>query len=268
MDLAAIKHLPLLILVAGSLTACAHRPSSEADAGKPLIGRYEISTIPVPGDLVVRSATYTPSGKVLVSYAIDGNQDEHQLNLAVMNDDGTNLHTFFSQKVPAREKDNGIRFMVFPDNRRIFLGDFIVECATMLDHCENPALLPVQYPAQVAGGDDIAHRWSEMVVAPDDRHIAWTTLLANYSAMVFTGELQKEGAAYKIVNAQIVSTLDPFDPDPAHPDGVLPKPVRGGEVKQFVHGGTALSVVGSVHRDVPDSVVQDLITGRGPPDRT
>src|SRR3546814_13791874 len=108
MDLAAIKHLPLLILVAGSLTACAHRPSSEADAGKPLIGRYEISTIPVPGDLVVRSATYTPSGKVLVSYAIDGNQDEHQLNLAVMNDDGTNLHTFFSQKVPAREKDNEI----------------------------------------------------------------------------------------------------------------------------------------------------------------
>src|SRR3546814_20442690 len=79
--------------------------------------------------LVVRSATYTPSGKVLVSYAIDGNQDEPQLNLAVMNDDGTNLHTFFSQKVPARDKDNGIRFMVFPDNRRIFLGDFIVECA-------------------------------------------------------------------------------------------------------------------------------------------
>src|SRR3546814_7975260 len=71
-----------------------------------------------------------------------------QLNLAVMNDDGTNLHTFFSQKVPAREKDNGIRFMVFPDNRRIFLGDFIVECATMLDHCENPALLPVQYRSE------------------------------------------------------------------------------------------------------------------------
>src|SRR3546814_2904385 len=86
----------------------------------------------------------------------------------------------------------------------------------MLDHCENPALLPVQYPAQVAGGDDIAHRWSEMVVAPDDRHIAWTTLLANYSAMVFTGELQKEGAAYKIVNAQIVSTMDPFDRSEEH----------------------------------------------------
>src|SRR3546814_20569348 len=34
------------------------------------------------------------------------------------------------------------------------------------------------------------------------------------------------------------------------------------EVQQFVHSGTALSVVGAVHRDVPDSVVQDLITGR------
>src|SRR3546814_12911597 len=78
---------------------------------------------------------------------------------------------------------------------------------------------------------------------------------------MFSSKL-KEEASYKIDNAQIVSTLDPFDPDPAHPDGVLPKPVRGGEVKQFVHGGTALSVVGAVHRDVPDSVVQDLITGR------
>src|SRR3546814_12000520 len=92
MDLAAIKHLPLLILVAGSLTACAHRPSSEAAAGTPLIGRYEISTIPVPGDLVVRSATYTPSGKVLVSYAIDGTQDEHPLNLDLMSEHGTQLH--------------------------------------------------------------------------------------------------------------------------------------------------------------------------------
>src|SRR3546814_16350711 len=106
--------------------------------------------------LVVRSATYTPSGKVLVSYAIDGNQDEHQLNLAVRNDDGTNLHTFFSQKVPARVKDNGIRFMVFPDKRRVFPGDFIVECAAWLEHFKNPAHFPGYDPAPVAGG---AQHW-------------------------------------------------------------------------------------------------------------
>jgi hypothetical protein len=178
-----------------------------------------------------------------------------------MDDDGKNFRPVFSGKLPDRQKDNGIRFMVFPDNKRVFLGDFIVECVQSLDACRNPALYPVNYPAQVASGDHISRRWSEMIVAPDNRHIAWTTLLSNYSALVFVGELRKQGASYSIINPRIVSTLDPFGKDPAHPDGVLPQPLRGGEVKQFVHGGAAISLVGAVRRDTPDSVVQDLASG-------
>lgn len=251
-----------LLLASASLTACVLGSTVEPPPAAKSIGDYDISTIPLDASLIVRSATYMPSGKVLVSYAKDAGADRRLLSLAVMNDDGTQWHPFFSQQIPERKLDNGIREMVFPDNQRIFLGDFVIECATSLDRCENPQLVPVTYPSAVAGGPAISHRWSEIIVAPDNRHIAWTTLLANYSAMVFTGALQRQGDSYVIVSPQIVSTIDPFEPDPAHADGVLPKPVRGGEVKQFVHGGTALSLVGAGRRDVPDSVVQDLITGQ------
>lgn len=226
------------------------------------IGRHEIATIPFDPAKVVQSATYTPGGKVLVAWTKSGERDQRQINLSTMDDDGSHVHTFFSAKVPERPKDNGLRYMVFADNKRIFLGDFIVECSSSLETCKDAALLPVTYPAQVAEGDFLSHRWSEMVVAPDNRHVAWNALTSDYSVLVFTGELQRTGAGYTIVRPQIVSTLDPFRPDPKHPDGVLPKPFLGGEVKQFVHGGTALSMVGAISRDVPDSVVQSLLAPR------
>ncbi|HUD30997.1 MAG TPA: hypothetical protein VMQ93_19200 [Novosphingobium sp.] len=230
--------------------------------GSPSLGRVEISTVPLRAGLVLYSATYTPSGKVLVSYGKQGTTDERDLSLAIMNDDGTGFRPIFSRRVPDRPKDNGLRYMVFADNRRVLLGDFVLECGGSLDTCAKPALLPVTFPAEVASGDHIAHRWSEVAVAPDNRHVAWTTLLANFSAVVFTGELQRGKDGYRIVAPHIVSTSDPFGKDSRHPDGTIPLPVRGGEVKQFVRGGQALSLVGAIDRDTPDSVVQDLATGR------
>lgn len=256
-----VRNIALLIAAAGSVAASAHNASGKQRPSIPGIGRYDISTIPFDPKLDLRSATFAPSGKVLVAYTKDRSADRRQVNLAVMDVNGRNMRTFFSGAIPAREKDNGIRFMVFPDNKRIFLGDFVLECSKTLDLCNDPALLPVHYPAEVAGGDHIAHRWSEMIVAPDNRHVAWTTLLSNYSALVFTGELRKQRGAYAIVKPQIVSSINPFKPDPVHPDGVMPETARGGEVKQFVHGGTAISMVGAV-RDVADSIVQDLPTGK------
>lgn len=251
-----------LVSVLGLTAGCAQRLTEGPAAAVSSIGRYEVATIPLDPSVAVRSATYTPSGKVLLSYGNDEAEDRRQVNLATIDDDGRNMRPFFSQAIPARPKDNGIRFMVFPDNRRIFLGDFVIECATRLETCDNPALLPVEYPAEVASGDHVSHRWSEMIVAPNNRSIAWTTLLSNYSALVFTGELVKAGAGYRIANTQIVSTLDPFVKDPNHPDGVLPQTIRGGEVKQFVYGGTAISLAGGIKRDIPDTTVLHLATGR------
>jgi hypothetical protein len=234
-------------------------PATHAD---PSIGRIEITTVPMDPSIQLKGATYTPSGKVLVTYTDKASADPAMVKLAVMDDDGGRFRPFFAQDIPNIPKDNGLRFMVFADNKRIFLGDHIIECAPSLDACADPILLPVDYPAEVASGGHIAHRWSEIVVAPDNCHVAWTTLLANYSAIVFVGTLDRTPTGYRIAEARIVSTLNPFVKDPQHPDGVRPLPVLGGEVKQFVRGGTALSLVGAVRRDLPGSVVQDLATAR------
>jgi hypothetical protein len=256
-----IRHGLLLGLLVGSTVACTTGNVHVTPGDDSPIGRVEVSTLPVDPALRLRTATYTPSGKVLIAYNKGATDDRRYLNLAVMDDDGTDMYPFFSQRIPDREKDNGIRFMVFPDNQRIFLGDFIIECVPDLDTCKQSTLLPVEYPSEIASGDTVSHRWSEMIIAPDNEHIAWTTLLANYSAVVFTGKLAKDGSSYTIVNPRIISTLDAFTADPQHPDGVLPNPVRNGEVKQFVEGGSAISMVGAKRRDTADSVVQHLPGG-------
>jgi hypothetical protein len=225
------------------------------------VGRVEVATLPFAKGEQLASATYTPSGRVLVSYQSRSDGDPRDLVLVTMKDDGSDLRPLFAGRIPDRPKDNGIRYMVFADDRRVFLGDFVLECEAALETCGSAKLIPVAYPPEVAGGEHIAHRWSEMVIAPDNRHVAWTTLFSNFSAALFTGELRREADGYRIVAPRIVSNLEPFAKDPRHADGVIPQPVRGGEVKQFVHGGTALSLVGAVSRDLPDSVMQDLAIG-------
>ena len=256
---ASASALALVLCSAGTANG---RAVSSVPAHAPVFGQVRIRTVPFDHNLMLRSATYTASGRVLVSYARSSQQDPRQLDLEVMDDDGRNMRPVWSGVLPERPKDNGIRYMIFPDNRRVFLGDFILECAPSLDACTRSTLLPVDYPAEVDHGDHIANRWSEMVVAPDNRHVAWDTLLANYSVLVFTGALQREADRYRIVEPRIVSSLAPFHPDPRHPDGVLPEPIRGGEVKQVVEGGLGLSLAGGGRRDLPASVIQHLVSGR------
>jgi hypothetical protein len=258
---AAGHNLFALIVATSAASLCSPTVAAESQPTSS-IGRHQIRTLPLEGDVNPLTATYTPSGRVLVSYEKPEVKDPRQVNIAIMDDDGRNMRTIFSQLLPVREKDNGIRYMVFNDNKRVFMGDFILECAPSLNACDKSTLLPLEYPAEVASGDHVSHRWSEMIVAPDNRHVGWTTLLANYSAVVLTGELRRRAAGYVVVKPRIVSTLEPFTSDPGHPDGVMPQPLRNGEVKQFVGGGTAISMAGAVKRDIPDSVVQDLATGK------
>ncbi len=252
---------PAAILGLALMAGCAgnkHHSGTAAGPTGPDLGRIVVSTVPFDADLRLRSATFTPSGRILVNYADGTAVDHRDIRLAVMDDDGSNLQTIFSGPVPERDKDNGIRHMIFADNTRIFMGDFILECQPDLDRCRDSHLYPVVYPEQVADGEHIANRWSEMIIAPDNKHVAWTTLFANYSAAMFTGRLEKQEGEYRIVAPRIISTMAAFRPDPDHPDGVLPNPVRNGEVKQFVAGGTAISLVGAKRSDIADSVVQDL----------
>jgi hypothetical protein len=101
--------------------------------------------------------------------------------------------------IPEREKDNGIRLMVFADNRRMFLSDFIIECAPGIDHCEKSAVLPVEHPPEVARGEHISQRWSEIIVAPDETLGMFMTpgfsTASIHSPLVSSGIVPTPGAA-------------------------------------------------------------------------
>jgi hypothetical protein len=216
----------------------------------------------MPAFARVRLSTYTNSGKVMLFYQSDADSKEDDfINIAVVNDDGTDFKTIFSGVIKQHEKANGIRIMPFQDNKRALLGDYVLECSPDIDHCEKVELVPIEYPWQVDTDPHTTHRWSEIIIAPDNEHMSWTMLRTDVGAANGLGILKREGGKYIIENPQIISSFDSFKADEANPGYLIPQVMRGGEVKQFVRGGTAISLVGAKDGATPDSVVQDLLTG-------
>lgn len=228
----------------------------------PDFGRIEVTTIPLPGFVRVTLATYTCLGTVMLFYQSDDDPKETDfINVAVVNDDGTDFRTIFSGVIKQHKKANGIRIMPFQDNKRALLGDYVLECHPYIDHCESVELVPIEYPWQVDSDPRTTHRWSEIIIAPDNEHMSWTMLRTDVGAANGLGILRRQGDKYIIENPQIISSREGFIPDDANPGYLIPQVMRGGEVKQFVRGGTAISLVGAKDGATPDSVVQDLITG-------
>lgn len=228
----------------------------------PDFGRIEVTTIPLPALARVTLATYTCSGTVMLFYRSDEDpKRDGFLNIAVVNDDGTNFRTIYSGGIRQHPKANGIRIMPFHDNKRALLGDYVLECHPDIDHCETVELVPIEYPWQVDTDPRTTHRWSEIIIAPDNEHMSWTMLRTDIGAANGLGILKREGGKYIIENPQIISSREGFKADEANPGYLIPQVMRGGEVKQFVHGGTAISLVGAKDGATPDSVVQDLLTG-------
>src|SRR5512133_1213691 len=163
------------------------------------LGRVAVSTIPMPDFAEEVSATYTFSGSVLVSFKkADDPQGKDFWNSAVVNDDGSNLRVIFSGLIPQHPKANGIRFMVFPDNTRVLLGDFVLECDPDIDRCQHPVLVPVKYPWGYADDPRTMKHWSEIIIAPDNEHISWTILRTDIGAAVGLGILMRTRDAYVI----------------------------------------------------------------------
>lgn len=220
-------------------------------------GRIEFRTLPLPAFMTDVSGTYTCSGKVLVQYqTADDPDDPDFVNLAVLDDDGTHFHPIFSGVIKPGEKSNGIRYMVFQDNKRILLGDWILECEPDLDTCVKANLVPLQYPEWLTKSDGIWLTWSEVIIAPDNVHMSWSTLSDSFAAS-YLGALKREPQAYVLEGVQKISSTEMYQDDPHHPGCVIPLPVRGGEVKQFVRGGSALSLVGA-GEGIAGSVLQAL----------
>ncbi len=229
------------------------------------IGKVQVSTIPLPSEVIMRSgswhsATYTYSGKVLIAYKTTSDMDtSHYVNLAIINDDGTGFKKIFSGVIQQNPLSNGgYRFMPFEDKKRILLGDYVLECSPNIDDCESTKLVPVVFPEIIDADPMTMCHWSEVIIAPDNKHMAWTLLRKNFTAAALVGTLTRYTDQYVIENAQIISVLHGFENDPANPCYLIPSSLRGGEVKQFVKGGNAISVVGAMKYATTDSMVQDL----------
>ncbi|MDF1516060.1 MAG: hypothetical protein P1S60_19785, partial [Anaerolineae bacterium] len=207
------------------------------------LGHIEVTTIPMPDFAKNVSATYTYSGKVLVFYETDVEPGEKDfINIAVVNDDGSAFKTIFSGVIPVHKKSNGIRHMPFQDNKRVLLGDYVLECSPDIDTCEKSELVLVEYPWDLKSDPNTLKHWSEIIIAPDNEHICWTILRTDIGAANGLGKLKRLSDKYIIENPQIISGLKYFEEDKENPGYIIPLTVHGGEVKQFVRGGTAISL--------------------------
>jgi hypothetical protein len=229
------------------------------DPNKNGLGRIEVRTLALPEFVRDLSAAYTYSGKVLIHFRKPGDSDDPDYqNIAVVNDDGGCFREIFSGVIRQHKKANGIRYMCFADNKRVLLGDYVLECSPDIDTAESVRLVPVEYPWNIEEDPLITRHWSEIIIAPDNEHIAWTMLRSDIGAASAIGKLSRLEDRYQVINARIISTVEVMKQDPAQPGWLIPQVVRGGELKQFVHGGTAISLVGAKEGAGTNSVIQDL----------
>ncbi|MFD2430628.1 hypothetical protein ACFSUK_26245 [Sphingobium scionense] len=92
--------LPILI---GGLALDGGPTLARPKAQGALFGQPVIRTLTLPADMRPQSATYTPSGRILLTYARPGESDPRQINLAIMDDDGSHIRPVFSGTIPALE---------------------------------------------------------------------------------------------------------------------------------------------------------------------
>lgn len=249
-----LKGLLIGVSIMG-LAACDNdndRSDPEPDSEFLEIGRVEVSTLPVPEGVNPRSAAFTDSGKLVLRYS----DEDGGGKLATINVDGSEFRPFYEGG--AGDGDN----LLFADGKRIHQGTTIVECTKVFEECDDANVVPIKYPDTIDDDPRVIGLAQEAIIAPDNKTQAWMTLLADYSAIVLTGTLEREADRYVLVDSRIITTVEPFSPDPDHAGAVLvAQPYLNGEVKQFVHGGEGVSVVGGKELVTADSTVIRLATG-------
>lgn len=234
------------------------------------LGNLELRTVPISEACYDFSGTYTASGNILLTYRTkEDPMPENWVNIAILNDDGTEFRRVFKGEIKPHSTANGIRWMPFADNKRILLGDYIFECYPNLDQCESVSILPVTYPQWLMESKDLWLHWSEVIISPDNETICWTTLGGEKQG-VYIGKLVRTEISYEIdkvlcVSADIVSDMDKRD---GHEQ--FPKRKKGGEVKQFIQGGKAISLVGEgygiagpVVHQLDDNTIMPLFNSPG-----
>ncbi|EAY17065.1 hypothetical protein TVAG_297440 [Trichomonas vaginalis G3] len=215
-----------------------------------------VKTVNVPNGIHPDGAHYLPNGKIFLHYYTDVNQTEY--HAAVMDDNGRNFHDVYHGTYKPIYRSNGVRDIPFADNKRILLGDYILECEEELQNCHDKAkLTKIIYPPEFTNSSTLWLVWSEPVVSQDMKKLVWTMLDTKLGSVNFIADLNKEEEGYKLINAKIISTLKFIDRDPSTGNVILPT-VRGGEIKQFVNGGSALTLAGAGDHGLARSVYQNL----------
>lgn len=225
---------------------------------------YTISTIPLPENVKnVEHAIYTPNNKIMFCY-LDGNTNQH--HIGIIDDDGKNLHNIYNGEIAVDKGANGVRLMPFADNKRVLLGDYILETEPDFDNCDatNSKILRIKYPDEITGDRRFIFRWTEIIIAPDNVHMGWTSIAytsGTTTSINFMGKLAKNstGNGYDILDSQIISDFVFAYEDPEKP-GFLKTIdyIHGGEIKQFTAGGTKITLAGAVKQGMSRSIVQDL----------
>ena len=169
-----------------------------------------------------------------------------------MNRDGTGVIKLCTAAGKA-----GGRLLPFADNTRVLLGDSILEVpkGQTLDNCEEGAakIVPINMPEEFSSDDAVTDVWTEVIIAPDCKHFAWTIRRSDCGAVNAMGELVRGKDAYEVEGAEYISNMNSFEGDE---ENYTYTPAIGGEVKQFVHGGEGISLVGSAPCGMGDSIVQ------------
>ena len=219
-------------------------------------GRIEVRNVPLPeglGSDVI--GTYTYSGRVLVAVGMP-EKGADWYRVFTVGDDGSDICDLFEGVIPKKQGANGIRWMCYADNKRVLLGDYVLECEPDLDHCESSKLINVIFPKEISEIPGIFMRWSEPIIAPDNLHVCFSSLTGS-GAYNFLGRLIRTGSAYVMEDVRVISTIGGYDPDPKAPGCCIQKMQRGGEVKQFVRGGRAITLAGG-GRSISESCLQAL----------
>ncbi len=219
------------------------------------LGKIEVRDLPLPKGFDEVNATYTHSGRILLSRYLP----EDQFEVYTVNDDGSDLQLVFAGAIPQKKTANGIRWMVYQDNRRVLLGDYVLEASPDLDHPALCDLVPVIYPKELMTYPMVFRHWSEIIISPDGESIVWT-MLTFTGAHNFIGTMVREKDAYVVSDVCCISTIRPFEKEEGKRDVWKPLPVFGGETKQFIRGGKAISLVGNSD-SISDSVIEDLASG-------
>lgn len=217
-------------------------------------GNVIIRELPLPEGADPRFTTYTPSGRVACAWRKKDDPKDY-LRIMTLNDDGTDVNPVWEGDFKLIYQSNGFRYMPFTDNKRAYIGDYILECSPNCDHTEYAEMIPIHYPETLTKSPGLWMVWSENVVSPDNEYIAWSTLGINHA--VYLAKLRREEKCYELDNIRCVSRPGMIVEDPDQPGFFLEGPVRGGEVKQFIRGGLGLSFVGT-GRGSGASMVQAL----------